>query len=304
MIPLVAVIGAATAVGIGAEHRFRASAEQLARRLMWIVLWILMPVVVFVNMRALHLTAHVGAGIAFGYVAMVVTLAVAWFIGTKLLRMSRPRVGTLMNASFFGNTGYLGLPFTAALLGFGQVSNAVAYDTLVSTLGLVTVAFSVGAAFGTRGERLRDRVAAFLLRNPPLWATVLGFIAPHALAPHWAVLGSRAIVIAILPIGFFAVGVTLAAETDEGAAKFPPPMNPPVAAAVLLKLLLPPAIVFALSSAFIAVPHAYLTQAAMATGINNLVVAHEYGMDRGLAAAAIAWTTAIVACAGLFVVLL
>lgn len=304
MIPLVAVIGAATAVGFGAEHRYAASAEALARRLMWIVLWILMPVVVFVNMRALHLTAHVGAGIGFGYVAMVVTLGVAWLIGTRFLHMGRPAVGTLMNASFFGNTGYLGLPFTAALLGFGEVSNAVAYDTLVSTLGLVTVAFSVGAAFGTVGERPRERLAAFLLRNPPLWATVLGLIAPHALAPHWAVEATRGIVVMILPIGFFAVGVTLAAEAEEGTAKFPPPMNARVATAVALKLLLPPAIVFGLSVLFISVPHAYLTQAAMATGINNLVVAHEYGLDRGLAAAAIAWTTAIVAAAGLAVVLL
>jgi len=304
VIPLVAVIGAATAAGIGAEHRFNVRAEDLARRLMWIVLWVLMPVVVFLNMRALHLTANVGAGIGFGYAAMAITLAVAWFVGKRVLCLSRHSVGTLMNVSFFGNTGYLGLPFTAALLGFSQVPNAVAYDTLVSTLGLVTVAFSVGAAFGTVGERVRDRVTAFFVRNPPLWATALGLVAPHALAPHWAVEASRGIVVAILPIGFFAVGVTLAAEAEEGAAKFPPPMNAPVAAAIALKLLLPPAIVFALSAIFISVPHAYLTQAAMATGINNLVVAHEYGLDRGLAASAIAWTTAIVAVVGLLLVLL
>jgi predicted permease len=73
---------------------------------------------------------------------------------------------------------------------------------------------------------------------------------------------------------------------------------------VLLKLVLPVAILFGLSTAFIPVPHAYLTQAAMAAGINNLVVASEYGLDRRLAAAVIAWSTAIVVAVGVVVALL
>lgn len=304
MIPIAAVIGAATAFGFGAEHRYRASAEQLARRLMWTVLWVLLPFVAFFNIATLHLTAQVGAGIAFGYVATLATMLVAWVVGKRLLGLPRGSVGTLMGVSALGNTGYLGLPITAALLGFGQVGNAVVYDVLVSTTLLITVGFSIGAGFGTVGQAPRERIAAFFLRNPPLIATVLGLLAPASLAPHVAVEISRIVVIAILPIGFFAVGVTLAAEADDDRVGFPPAVTPPVAAAVLLKLLLPVAILFGLSTAFIAVPHAYLTQAAMAAGINNLVVASEYGLDRRLAAAAIFWTTAIVVSMGVVVALL
>lgn len=304
MIPIAAVIGAATAFGFGAEHRWRTSAEALARRLMWVVLWVLMPFVAFFNVAALHLTARVGAGIGFGYVATGVTILVAWLVGSRVLRLARPSVGTLMGVSAFGNTGYLGIPFTAALLGFGQVGNAVAYDMLVSTALLITVGFSIGAGFGSVGEAPRERVAAFFLRNPPLVATLLGLLAPASFAPDVAVSVSRIVVIAILPIGFFAVGVTLAAEADRDRVRFPPPVTAPVAVGVALKLLLPVAIVFGLSSAFIPVPHAYLTQAAMASGINNLVVASEYGLDRRLAAAVIAWTTAIVVMVGVVVALL
>lgn len=304
MIPLAAVIGAATAVGFGAEHRWRASAEVLASRLMWTVLWVLLPFVAFFNIATLHLTAEVGAGIAFGYVATLSTMAVAWLLGTRALRLERPSVGTLMGTSSLGNTGYLGLPFTAALLGFDQVGNAVAYDILVSTTMLITVGFSIGAAFGTVGEAPRERIAAFFLRNPPLVAAVLGLLAPATLAPDLAVDISRVVVIAILPIGFFAVGVTLAAEADEGRVRFPPPLSAPVLVAVLLKLLLPVAILLALSTLFIEVPDAYLVQAAMASGINNLVVATAYGLDRRLAAAVIAWTTAIVVAVGVVVALL
>jgi predicted permease len=271
---------------------------------MWTVLWVLLPFVAFFNIATLHLTAQVGAGVGFAYAATLATMLVAYVVGKKLLRLPRASVGTLMGVSAFGNTGYLGLPFTAALLGFGQVGNAVAYDTLVSTTLLITVGFSIGAGFGSVAEAPRERIVAFFLRNPPLIATVLGLLAPASLAPHLAVDISRAVVIAILPIGFFAVGVTLAAEAESGRAKFPPPLSAPVAVAVLLKLLLPVAILFGLSTAFIEVPHAYLTQAAMAAGINNLVVAHEYGLDRRLAAAAIAWTTAIVVTVGVVVALL
>jgi predicted permease len=65
-----------------------------------------------------------------------------------------------------------------------------------------------------------------------------------------------------------------------------------------------PAIVLALSTAILRVPDSYLTQAAMASAINCMVVARTFGLDRGLVAAAIAWSTAIVVAAGLVATLL
>jgi predicted permease len=144
-------------------------------------------------------------------------------------------------------------------------------------------------------------VAAFFVRNPPLFACVLGFLAPAALAPDWAVDASQIVVFAILPLGFFVVGVTLAAEAEEGALRFPPRLSPAVGVALALKLLVAPAIVLGLSQLVLAVPDPYLVQAAMASAINAIVIAHEYGLDRGLVAATIAWSTAIVVAAGLAV---
>jgi predicted permease len=301
---ILALIGGATAAGIGSEHRFEHAAEQLARRLMWLVLWVLMPIVTFFNIATLHLSARVGAGIAFGWVALVTVLAASYLVGKRLLRLERAGVGALMCASAFPNSGYLGIPLTGALLGLHAIPDAVAYDTLVSSVSLVTVGFSVGAAFGAVGERPSERVAAFFLRNPPLWAAVLGILAPAALAPDWAVHASRVLVVAILPIGFFAVGVTIAAAAEEGTSKFPPPLTRDVVAAVILKLTVPPLVMLALSSLVFEVPLAYITQAAMASGLNTLVVAHSYGLDRKLTAGAIAWSTAIVGVAGVVAALL
>jgi predicted permease len=304
VIPIVAVIAASTAIGVGAEHRFPAGSIKLAGRLMTLVLWVVLPIAAFFNLAALHLDASVGAGLAFAYVASVITLGAAYAIGTWVLHLPRPAVGALMCVAVFGNTGYLGLPFSAALFGFDHVGPAVVYDVLVSTAAVVTVGFSIGAAFGTVASHPKERMKAFLLRNPPLWASIAGLLAPSFLAPHWAVDASRVFVMSILPIGFFAVGVVLAHEAEEGAARFPPPLTPPVVTGILLKLLLVPGVLFALSKLVTEVPEAYLTQAAMASGINTILIADEYGLDRGLTAAVIAWTTGIVVTVGLIVALL
>jgi predicted permease len=303
VIPIAAVIGAATAIGVGAEHRWSDAADQLARRLMTLVLWIALPIAAFFNLAALRFDASVGFGLVFAYAAVAVTLGAAYGIGTWVLRLPRPGVGALMCVAVFGNTGYLGLPFNAALFGFDYLGTAVVYDVLVSSTLLVTVGFSIGAGFGTIASRRRDRVKVFFTRNPPLWATVAGLLAPEALAPEVLVDASRLLVFAILPIGFFAVGVTLAREADEGAAKFPPPLSAPIVTGIALKLALVPGVLLGLSALIADVPDTYPVQAAMATGINTILIADEYGLDRGLTAAVIAWTTAIVVFVGLVVAL-
>ncbi|TMM03887.1 MAG: transporter, partial [Actinobacteria bacterium] len=79
------------------------------------------------------------------------------------------------------------------------------------------------------------------------------------------------------------------------------PLTRAVGAAVVLRLLVAPALLAALSAIIVAVPHAYLFQAAMPSGINSLVVAHAYGLDLRLTSSALAWTTAIVIAAGVAV---
>jgi predicted permease len=49
-----------------------------------------------------------------------------------------------------------------------------------------------------------------------------------------------------------------------------------------------------LSAVVIGVPHTFLLEAAMPSGINALVVAHLYGLDMKITVGAITWSTAIV----------
>jgi hypothetical protein len=292
--------------GVLAERRFGRRAGTAARRLLSLMLYVLLPVVVFFNIARLEIDAHIGAGIVIGWIALLATGALAFVFADRALGLPRPQSGVIAMVALQGNTGYLGLPLVAVALGADRLGEAVAYDILVQTTVLLTAVFAVAAALGTRDvDRPRDRVKAFFTRNPPLWATVAALLAPDALAPDVLVDASRVLVFALLPFGFFAVGVTLAEEAEDGVTAFPPPIDRRVATAVAFRLAVAPALLFALSAPFIEVPAPYLVLAAMPAGLNGLVLSHAYGLDLGLHAAAIVWSTviAVVVAAGAVAVL-
>src|SRR5205085_8175801 len=127
------------------------------------------PFVSFVNFAHLRLSAGGGAGIGIAYVALGCAGVAAWSIGRWRLRLAAPSLGALSLCVVLVNTGYLGLPMTVALLGTRRLSQAVAYDQLISGPMLLIVGFGIGAAFGARaGDTGRERLKAFAARNPPL----------------------------------------------------------------------------------------------------------------------------------------
>jgi malate permease and related proteins len=287
----IAVSGSA---GVAAERRWPARAVGWARRLLVISLYTLVPFVVFFNLARTHIDANAAGGLAIGWVAILIAAGLAWLVGSRLLDLERPATGTLIVGTLVPNSGYLGYPLVASLLGFHALGPAVVYDIAVPAPSLLLLGFATGAAFGTKaGEGPRDRAIAFLTRNPPLYAAIAGLLAPDALAPDVLVDISRGAVIALLPIGFFAVGAVLAEEVEEKHVAIGSPFDPPVGAAILLRLVIAPGLLLLLSLPFIDLPGPYLMIAAMPCAINTLLVAHVYGLDSKLAAQAIAWTTAI-----------
>jgi hypothetical protein len=297
---------AATAVGVGAEHRWRAGAVAFSRQLIDIMVWGLLPFMTLFIVARLQLGGGVGVGLLLGYVELAIVGVLAYIIGSRVLRLPRPSVGALILTVILANTGYLGIPLNATLLGHGAIAPAIAWDTIVSQVVLYTAGFAVGAAFGTEaGERPSERLRAFLTRNPMLWALLIGLLLPDALAPDAIVhVAKFAAAYALLPIGFFILGVNLMGEREEGVLRFPPPLTPAIGVGLGLRLVLAPALLFALSALTVDVPDAYLVQAATASGINALIVGHLYGLDLRLAAGAIAWSTtiAVVAATALSVV--
>jgi predicted permease len=286
---------ASVTAGVSAERRWGDGARTATARLLDVMLFAAMPFVAFFSMASLHLTAGVGVGLAVGYAELAIVTTLAWVAGTRLLHLPRASVGALMCVVALANTGYLGVPLVAALVGGDQVGAAIAWDVTISSPMLFLVAFAIGAALGTRaGDTRRQRVRAYLVRNPPVLAVVAGLLAPAALAPPELVHAAHAVAIALIVPGFFALGVHLMHEREDGVLAFPPPVTPAVATALGLRLLIAPALVLLASAVARGIPHAYLIEAAMPSGINSLIVAHAYGLDLRLSAAAVAWSTAVV----------
>jgi hypothetical protein len=292
---------AATTVGVGTERRYGERAVAFSRRLINAMVWGLLPFIAFFIVARLQLGGGVGIGLGLAFVELAVVGGLAYVIGARVLHLARPSVGALILTVILANTGYLGIPLNAALLGHDALAPAIAWDAIVSQIMLYTAGFAVGAAFGTEaGERPRDRARTFLTRNPVMWALIAGLIAPDALAPQALVDVAKALAAyALLPVGFFLLGVNLMEEREEGVLGFPPPLTPAVGVAILLRMVVAPGLLVALSAVTVHVPDAYIAQAAMASGINSLIVGHLYGLDLRLAASAIAWSTAIAVLAAL-----
>ena len=295
MLAVAVAIAASVAAGLAAERRWGERAEAASRTMLGALLWTVLPFVTFFTLARLEVDAGVGAGLVFAYVELAVVGVLAYLLATRVLGLGRAQTGALIVVSVLANTGYLGVPLTGALLGTDELGAAIAYDTVVSGPMFYVAGFAIGAAFGSAvGDTGRERVRAFVARNPPLVAVVAALLAPDALAPDALVDVAHVLVYAILPLGFFALGVSLAAEGEDGKLPFPPPFDRAVGAALVLRLLVAPGLMLAMSSLIVRVPDAYLLQAAMPSGINSLIVAHAYGLDLRIISSVLAWSTAIV----------
>jgi malate permease and related proteins len=288
MAAVLAAIVLSTGAGVAVERRDPARTRAAITRLLDVMLWVVSPLLAFIVIARFEPSAGAGAGLLFGHLAAGVAAGAGWLVATRVLRLDRPRAGALTVAVMFGNTGYLGIPLAAALLGRDAIAPAVAYDLLVSGTVFTLGAFAVGAATGTRaGASARERTRAYLTRNPVLAASLLALVVPDAVVPDAAVAFAEVLALALLPVGFFLLGAHLAEAPLRASLG-------PVAAAVLIKCALAPAVVLGASVALVEVPDAYLLLAAMPAGINSLVVAHAFGLDLRVTAAVVAWTHALV----------
>jgi len=287
-------------IGVASEHRWPAGAAMVSRRALTLLLYVFLPPVIFFNIAKANIDLSHGVGLLLGILASSLGALVAYLIASRVLRLPRFQTGAVVVTILSVNTGYLGYPMTVALLGRDQLSTAVLYDVLVTGPCLLLGAFAIGAAFGTKaGETPRQRVRAFFTRNPALFAAILGLLAPRSLAPDTLVDISQALIVAILPIGFFAVGATLAENAEHGELPMPPPITRPVALAVVTRLAVVPGLLMLMAAPLIDLPAAYRLLSAMPSGLNSLVVAHAYGLDMEITAEAVTWSTIIVVGAAL-----
>jgi len=291
---------ASAAAGVASERRWGQQAVDATGKAFGVLLYGLLPFITFFAVARLELTTGVGLGLLLAYLELAVVGVLAHTVARRVLRLGDAATGAVVVSAILANTGFLGIPLTAAVLGTDAIAAAITWDLSVSLPMLFVFGFGVGAALGTRaGETPRERARAFVVRNPPLLALALALVAPDAWAPEALAEVAKYAAIALLPVGFFALGVHLRQEADDGTLRFPPPLTRPVALVLGLRVLAAPvlfagAAALAATAGDIAIPDAYLVQAAMPCGINALVVSHVYGLDLRIAAASVAWSTTFV----------
>jgi len=290
---LIAIVGS-VAAGIYGEHRWPEQAGVGSRRGLLLILYFVLPPIVFFNLVHVELSFGGGAGIAAGVLTAACVGLLAWFISVPLLKLDRPVAGAVIVSSILANTSYLGYPLIYTLMGGDALTDAVLFDVVVSYLTLMIGAFGVGAAFGTKaGEGFRQRLKSFFFKNPLLVATVLALLAPASFAPDIAVEISRILVLIPLVVGFFAVGAILTEEVRGGVMKVPPRPHRPLGAVIACRLVAAPALLMLFTLPFSGVPSSYYVLAVMPTGLNSMIVGHAYGLDLRTAAESIVYTTTI-----------
>jgi predicted permease len=295
----------ATAVGVIVERRDNARAGRVRFALLQLMLWVLVPFVAYVNIARAHLSLDAALSIAIAAGSIVVAGAIMRRLARRPFALPSATTGAAIVTTIQANTAYFGLPLIAALFTHAELSQAVVYDGLVSLPLFVIGSYSVGARFGhARAGGLREQLRIGLARNPVLWAVSIALLVPESWAPEALVTPSHAAVYALLPLGFFVVGVTLGDEAKDGMLRIPPPLTPPIAAVVLLRMAFVPLVLLVVGLLWIDVPAPFYVMAAMPVGVNTVLVGHATGLDLRLTASAIAWTTvvAIAAVAALAIV--
>jgi len=284
-------ISISTGVGLWSRQRWPIGAEQLSERLIWLVLWVVMAPLVFINVAHFELASGAGVGLLVGVVCLLAGGLIAWLVSTKLMHLAQRSAAAVICCSIVANTGYYGLPATLILYGSDAVTGAAAWDSLVTGPVTFLLGFGVGAAYGAAsGDGFRARLGAFARSNPVLWVLPVALVFPASLIPGWALDASQLAFVVLLPVGFYVLGVNLAHGSGEPPGRT---LLAPVAVAVAIRLAVIPALFLAASAAIGTVPESYFVQAAAPAGINSLIVASVFDLDRRLTATAVAVSTAL-----------
>ena len=117
-----AAIGVAAAVGVLSERRWPAGAANAARRALVLMLYVLLPPVIFLNVASSEIDLDNGVGLVLGLVSYAVSGLLAWYLANRVLKLPRPAVGAVICTVISVNSGYLGYPLTLALLGHDDLS--------------------------------------------------------------------------------------------------------------------------------------------------------------------------------------
>jgi len=275
----------AAIVGVGAALRAtRLLDASDARPLNTVIIYVGLPAFVFEAVHGAEVGPAVWRIVGVAWAVFAATLLLA-FLAEKALKLDRGRAGGFLIAASLGNTGYLGYPLTAALLGAAAVPEAVFSDVFGTVFALVLVGLPIAARFGNRGEGLPNPLKE-LATFPAVVALVVALLLRPVALPQTVSNGLGLLASLVAPLIMLSVGLSLKPRSFARGA---------VALGVLvaLKLLAAPLVALGVGSAVLgdAGLRVAVLQASMPSMMLTLVVGERFGLDTDFIAAAIFVTT-------------
>lgn len=164
------------------------------------------PALVFYNIYNLDFSFDVMFIVSLGYIAIIFSLGVSFFVG-KLLNLDRKSLASFMMLSSFGNTGFLGYPYTVSLYGEDALKYAVIFDQLAMFLPVYLLApILVYYGLGKSGWKFDIHKVIFF---PPFIALILGIAAKSIPVPQMLMDTVQTLGKTVIPLIMFSVGMNI-----------------------------------------------------------------------------------------------
>jgi predicted permease len=284
-----AILGFVGIVLLGAALRALGFVDREdARPLNAVIIYVGLPAFIF---RAVH-----GAPIS---LASLSTVGVAWLvfavilgaalIAVRLLRLERRRAGGFVLAASLGNTGYIGYPLTAALLGPAAVPVTVLYDVFGTVMQLVLVGFPLARRYGSGPTMNPRRLLRELVTFPALVAVIAALLTSGVRIPIPVMDWLGVVASMVAPLIMLSVGISLRPKAiARGAAA--------LAVLVGLRLVLAPVVAAGFGSLVagdISVFRTTVLEASMPSMMLTLAVGERFELDDDFIASAVFVTTAL-----------
>jgi auxin efflux carrier (AEC) len=177
--------------------RFRIFGEEDARGFINYVIYFSLPALVFKEVRGLEVSGETVGVVLTAWSVILMSLVLSWLVG-KSLRMDPRTLRSFVLVSSFGNTAFLGYPFTYALFGEEGLGFAVLYDQMGSFLLVMSVGFLIA-----KGEFSVREVITF----PPFLSLVLGVLMRGANLPPAIEVFLEVVGGSLIPAVLFALGL-------------------------------------------------------------------------------------------------
>ncbi len=247
------------------------------------VIYISLPSLVFVYMVDLKVDSRFILPIAsawglFGISAMIILIL------SKRLNWSRSITGALLMVIPFGNTSFLGIPFTKAFFGETGVPYSIVYDQLGSFLILSTAGIVILSLYSSQ-EATARKILYRIFTFPSFIVLILALVIDAELPPQWLMIPLGYLAATLTPAALLSIGLHLKLRLSSGELL-------PFSLGLLIKLIIAPLLLLSIFYSFgldSLSAQVSIFEAGMAPMVSSSMLAIMAGLERRFVASVLGY---------------